>query len=71
MTRAKWKGPFIQKEIVLKTNKQIAARNTVILPKFVGLNFHIYNGKIYTNLIVKETMIYHKFGEFSFTRFKN
>jgi len=71
MTRAKWKGPFIQKGIVLKTNKQIAARNAVILPQFVGLNFHIYNGKTYTNLIVKETMIYHKFGEFSFTRFKN
>ena len=47
------------------------SRNTKILPKYVGSFFTIYNGKRFTDLIVKEAMISHKFGEFSITRLKN
>lgn len=47
------------------------SRNTKILPKFLGSFFSIYNGKRFTDLIVKEAMISHKFGEFSITRLKS
>jgi len=46
------------------------SRRTEIIPKFVGFNFNIYNGKNYINLKIKESMISHKFGEFSLTRSK-
>ena len=69
MARSKWKGPFIQKSFFLKKDI-IMSRSIEIVPKFVGFTFNIYNGKNYISLIVKENMIGHKFGEFSFTRFK-
>lgn len=69
MARSKWKGPFIQKSFLLKKDI-IMSRSIEIVPKFVGFTFNVYNGKNYINLIVKENMISHKFGEFSFTRLK-
>ena len=69
MSRSKWKGPLVQK-IFLKKNTVIMSRRTEIIPKFVGFNFNIYNGKNYINLNIKENMISHKFGEFALTRSK-
>ena len=69
MTRSRWKGPSIQQKFKQKKTI-IIPRYIEILPRFVGFDFNIHNGKNYTNLTVKETMINHKFGEFSFTRFK-
>lgn len=69
MSRSKWKGPSVQ-HFSLKKNTIIIPRHVEIIPKFVGFNFNIYNGKNYTSLNVKETMISHKFGEFSLTRSK-
>lgn len=69
MSRSLWKGPFI--EPPFSDNKQkilCISRNSEIIPKFLGLTFRIHNGKKYTDLIVTESMIGHKFGEFSFTR---
>jgi len=71
MNRVKWKGPFLKKNSVLKKNKRIASRDTEIVPKFIGFSFSVHTGKNYTNLIIKESMVGHKFGEFSFTRLKN
>ncbi len=45
-------------------------RNTEILQQFIGFTFNIHNGKNFIVLTVKEQMIQHKFGEFSFTRSK-
>ena len=76
MSRAKWKGVFINpkyiKHINLKKKKQIAlmSRNSKIIPKFIGLTFKVYNGKNYIELSITEEMIGHKFGEFVFTRAK-
>jgi ribosomal protein S19 len=71
MSRSKWKGPFLN---ITKNNsyqnKKIMHRNSLIVPSFVGLMFHVHNGKSYTELTVNENMIGHKFGEFSFTRAK-
>jgi len=44
------------------------SRRSVILPQFVGLTFHVYNGKKFIPVYVTEDMIYHKLGEFSPTR---
>jgi len=78
MSRSKWKGPYISTEDFRKLNnlkKQhktflIASRNSEIVPKFIGLTFHVHNGKKYNEVCIAEDMIGHKFGEFSFTRAK-
>jgi ribosomal protein S19 len=36
----------------------------------VGLTFKVYNGKNYNEITIIDSMIGHKFGEFSFTRAK-
>lgn len=44
------------------------ARDLVILPDFVGLEFGIHNGKEFVKVEMKEEMIGHFLGEFSLTR---
>lgn len=75
MSRSKWKGPFVDNNLVNKiaTNKNkntflIKSRNSTIIPIFIGKCFKIYNGKIYHKITITEKMIGHKFGEFSPTR---
>ena len=72
MKRSKWKGPFINLEILKnlkkKKNIKILSRNCTILPQFIGLNINIYNGKRFNNIKVTENMVGYKFGEFSITR---
>jgi ribosomal protein S19 len=76
MSRSKWKGPFIQTIRIEKSNikqkidKYKASRNSEIVPKFLGFTFNVHNGKNYSELIVTNDMIGHKFGEFVFTRSK-
>ncbi len=43
-------------------------RSTVIVPKFVGLRFAVYNGKEFIQVEVKPEMIGHFLGEFALTR---
>lgn len=47
---------------------KIWARNSTILPNFVGLTLKIHNGRGFTNVKISQDMVGHKFGEFSFTR---
>ena len=75
MSRSKWKGPYIDKNNLYKINqskktylKPIISRNTTILPTFINKTFEIYNGKKFTELLVVNEMVGHKFGEFSTTR---
>jgi len=75
MSRTKWKGPYVKEHILedLKNSKKtyikpVVSRNTEILPQFVEQTFKVYNGKTFTEIIVTEEMIGHKFGEFSATR---
>lgn len=80
MSRAKWKGPFINikhlNEVTLESktfdNKQkktpLISRDSEIVPAFIGLTFNVYNGKTYSEITVIENMVGYKFGEFSFTR---
>jgi small subunit ribosomal protein S19 len=78
MTRALWKGPFIQnfllqevKKLYYNTNYniiKIKSRNSIIFPIFLGFNFEVYNGKKFISISVKKNMIGAKFGEFILTR---
>lgn len=79
MSRSKWKGPFLDlkglneiKQAKAQKEKKVIVmqRNSKILPAFIGLTFNIYNGKSYSEITINESMLGHKFGEFSFTRAK-
>lgn len=75
MSRSKWKGPYVDKNLIntkMSLEKEIKtdSRNSEIIPKFVGYTFRIHNGKSFINVQVNEEMIGYKFGEFVFTRKK-
>lgn len=73
MSRTKWKNPYVNLEtLIVKNNNEIItkSRNVTIIPKFIGLNFQVYNGKTYTQVSITEKMVGHKLGEFSPTRKK-
>lgn len=77
MNRVKWKGPHIGHKLLKKVENNISnpkniikttSKNSIIVPRFVGLKLQIYNGKTFINLKVIEEMLHHKFGEFVNTR---
>ena len=73
MSRAKWKGPYVNLEtLIVKDNNEIVtkSRNVTIIPKFIGVNFQVYTGKTYNQISITEKMVGHKLGEFSPTRKK-
>ena len=79
MTRSRWKGPFVSKHLLdaCKLNKESKFkelftfdRSTMIVPKLVGLTINVHNGKNFNKLLIKETMLGKKLGEFSPTRKK-
>lgn len=69
MSRSLYKGPFLDYSI-LRNQKKVWSRRSVILPQFVEKTFQIHNGKQFVRLKVTEEMIGHKFGEFALTRKK-
>ena len=71
--KPKWKGPFLSIKTIKayqSNNKLIAHRSSTIQPHYVGQTFVIHNGKKYVELIVTESHIGFKFGEFAPTRVK-
>ena len=78
MTRSIWKGPFVDGYLLKKVEKLTSSgrhdpiktwsRRSVILPQFVGITFHVHNGKKFIPVFVTDEMIYRKLGEFSPTR---
>ena len=78
MSRAIWKGPFVDPSLIKKveklkdqTNKtpiKTWSRKSTIIPEFVGHSFLIYNGKKFIPIKISEEMVGHKLGEFSPTR---
>ena len=75
MARSKWKGPYINKELLesinnYKKNNQIftTSRNSTIIPIFVNKTINVHNGKIYQKLKIIENMVGYKLGEFVPTR---
>ncbi len=78
MARSLKKGPFVdaslQRKVDRRTNstsKQVIrtwSRRSMITPDFVGLTFHVHNGKLFMPVFVTENMVGHRLGEFAPTR---
>ena len=78
MPRSLKKGPFVDKHLLDKIRgaetsgrKQVIktwSRRSMITPEFVGLTFHVHNGKLFVPVFVTENMVGHRLGEFSPTR---
>ena len=78
MGRSLKKGPYVDEKLLRKVDRARAAgdrepiktwrRASTIVPEFVGHNFLVHNGKIFTKVFVTEDMVGHKLGEFSPTR---
>ena len=78
MSRAIWKGPFVDSSLINKVEKEKNnmskkpikpwSRKSTIIPDFVGSSFLIHNGKKFITITVSEDMVGHKLGEFSPTR---
>lgn len=77
MSRVKWKGPYIENRIlkkiqfsktVFKNDIKTLSRNSIILPKFIGLTIQVHNGKTFVAVKIIDEMVGHKLGEFATTR---
>jgi len=78
MARSLRKGPFIDPSLKRKVDKIAAgggkaviktwSRRSMISPEFVGLTFHVHNGKLFMPVFVTENMVGHRLGEFAPTR---
>ncbi len=78
MARSSKKGPYIDKKLIEKINRQKAggqrlpiktwARASQIAPEFVGHTFAVHNGRTFIEVFVNEAMVGHRLGEFSPTR---
>lgn len=78
MARSSKKGPYIDKILLAKVNKQKAggdrspiktwARDCQIPPEFVGHRFGVHNGRVHMEVFVTEAMVGHRLGEFAPTR---
>ena len=78
MTRAVWKGPFVEESLIKKVEKQknqpnkkpikTWSRRSIITPTMVGLNIAVHNGRQHVPIFIQEDMVGHKLGEFVLTR---
>ncbi len=78
MARSLRKGPFVDPSLqrtveraARSGSKQVIrtwSRRSMIMPEFLGLTFHVHNGKLFMPVFVTENMVGHRFGEFAPTR---
>lgn len=78
MSRSLKKGPYTNEKLLEKILKQKETGNmspiktwsraSVITPEMVGMKFLVHNGKKHEEVLVAESMVNHKLGEFSLTR---
>lgn len=77
MARSKKKAIFVAEGVLRalkrhENNNKIAikiySRASVITPGFIGKNVSVYNGMKWIPVLVSESHVGHKFGEFSPTR---
>ena len=78
MSRSSKKGPFVDPKLLKKIAKmekegrrdviKTWSRASDISPEMVGHRFAIHNGKIFIEILVSESMVGHKLGEFAPTR---
>jgi len=78
MSRSLKKGPYLDENLMKKVKRAIDtgdrkpiktwARASTITPEMVGLTFAVHNGHKHEEILVVESMIGHKLGEFVPTR---
>ncbi len=78
MSRSSKKGPYIDRNLLTKVNRQKGSgdrsaiktwsRNSQIAPDFVGHKFAVHNGRTHIEVFISEAMVGHRLGEFSPTR---
>ncbi len=78
MGRSTKKGPYVVERLLEKVDKAESSgsrepiktwsRACTIVPEFIGKNFAVHNGKVFTKVYVTEEMVGHKLGEFAPTR---
>jgi small subunit ribosomal protein S19 len=78
MSRSLKKGPYIDENLQKKVDKALKsgdrkpiktwARASTITPEMVGLTFAVHNGKKHEEVLIVESMVGHKLGEFAQTR---
>ena len=78
MSRSLKKGIYTDKNLMKKVEKALStgarspiktwARSSTITPEMVGLTFAVHNGKKHEEVLIMESMIGHRLGEFSRTR---
>jgi len=78
MSRSVKKGPFVNEKLRKKIDKMIEtgskkpiktwARESTVLPDFVGLTIAIHDGRKFHPIFITENMVGHKLGEFAPTR---
>lgn len=78
MARSLKKGPYIDENLLGKVQKQIEAkkfqpiktyaRNSQIAPVMVGQKIAVYDGQKFKEILITESMVGHRLGEFAPTR---
>lgn len=78
MSRSLKKGIYVDKKLEKKVKAALDsgnrkpiktwARASTITPDMVGLTFAIHNGKKHEEVLIEESMIGHRLGEFAQTR---
>jgi small subunit ribosomal protein S19 len=78
MSRSLKKGPFADHHLLRKVEKQgkegnkrpikTWSRRSMILPEMIGFTFEIHNGRKFLPVLVTESMVGHRLGEFAPTR---
>lgn len=78
MSRSLKKGPYLDENLMKKVQKALDtgdrkpiktwARASTITPEMVGLTFAIHNGQKHEEVLIVESMIGHRLGEFAPTR---
>lgn len=72
MSRAIWKGPFIDKfllnESFLNKTPKIWSRRSIILSNLIGKAVLIHNGNTFKRILITREKVGFKFGEFCSTR---
>lgn len=78
MGRSLKKGPYVDPKILKKVQKQknegkkepikTWARASQIPPEFVGHTFLVHNGKNFVSVLISESMVGNRLGEFAPTR---
>jgi small subunit ribosomal protein S19 len=78
MARSLKKGPFVDPSLQRRIDRVMSSgskqvirtwsRRSMITPEFVGLTFHVHNGKLFMPVFITENMVGHRLGEFAPTR---